>query len=249
MSNTAISFLLTIVAGFSTMIGTFLIFLKFKNVNKLLAGALSFASSVMICISVVDLVPEGINLLKVNYSFLIVVLLSMLFLVFGILMSMMVDYFFPSDDTKMKNGSLYKVGIISMIAIILHNIPEGIATFITASNDIKLGFSLALAISLHNIPEGISISVPIYYSTNSRLKALTYTFISAISEPFGAFITYLFLRPFINDTVLGLLYVFIAGIMFHISFCELFPKSKSYNYKFITYLFFVVGFVFIFLFH
>ena len=70
---------------------------------------------------------------------------------------------------------------------------------------------------MHNIPEGISIAVPIYYSTKSKFKAILYTLISAISEPLGAFLTYLFIEKFINNTSLGLLFSFIAGIMIQIS--------------------------------
>ena len=81
-----------------------------------------------------------------------------------------------------------------MIAMIIHNIPEGIATFITTNNDITLGISLAIAIALHNIPEGISIALPIYYSTNKKKKAIFYTLISGISEPFGAILAFLFLK-------------------------------------------------------
>ena len=89
--------------------------------------------------------------------------------------------------------NLYRVGIISMLAIILHNIPEGIATFISTTKDTSLGISLATSIAFHNIPEGISISIPIYYSTKSKTKAILYTFISALSEQIGAILTYLFL--------------------------------------------------------
>lgn len=67
-----------------------------------------------------------------------------------------------------------------MIAIILHNIPEGIATFVATNSDITLGISLAIAIAMHNIPEGISISVPIYYSTNNKRKPFIYRSISFI---------------------------------------------------------------------
>ena len=69
-----------------------------------------------------------------------------------------------------------------MIAIILHNVPEGIATFVATNSDVSLGISLAIAIAMHNIPEGISISIPIYYSTGSRKKAVLYTCISALSD-------------------------------------------------------------------
>ena len=158
---------------------------------------------------------------------------------------MLIDYYLPDKPSyNVKDKGLYKVGFISMIAIILHNIPEGIATFIATSSDITLGISLAIAIAMHNIPEGISISVPIYYSTNSRSKALLYTGVSALSEPFGAILAYLFLRNIMNDIILGILFSLIAGIMLQISFCELIPTASKYNYKKYFYLFFVIGIIF-----
>jgi len=117
------------------------------------------------------------------------------------------------------------------------------------NSNINLGISLAIAIAFHNIPEGISISIPIYYSTKSRFKALFYTFISGISEPFGALLTYLFLNKFINDRIMGFLFSFIAGIMIHIALYELIPTSKKYNNLKITYLFFIIGVVFMLINH
>ena len=67
-----------------------------------------------------------------------------------------------------------------MIVIVLHNIPEGIVTFIVSNKNIMLGISMCIAIALHNIPEGISIAVPIYYSTKSKKKAIFYTFFQRI---------------------------------------------------------------------
>ena len=251
MSNTTLAFILTTFAGFSTLIGSLIIFFKFKNEKKLLAGCLSFAAGVMMMISVIDLMPEGIGLLKTKYGLFTTTFLGLGAIILGGITSGLLDYFFPDsvkNDNKY-NSSLYKVGIIAMIAIVIHNIPEGIATFVTTHHNISLGFSLALAISLHNIPEGLSIAVPIYYSTKSKAKALLYTLVSALSEPFGAVITYLFLINYINETVLGLLYFLIAGIMLYISLFELLPKSKSYNYNKLTYLCFFIGIVFITLFH
>ena len=149
--------------------------------------------------------------------------------------------------TSTKDIPLYKVGIISMLAIILHNLPEGIATFISTTKDTALVISLAIAIALHNIPEGISISVPIYYATKSRGRALLYTFISSLSEPFGAILTYLFLLPLINDIILGLLFALIAGIMIQISFTELLPTSTNYQETKTTKTFFIIGIIFMLL--
>ena len=142
------------------------------------------------------------------------------------------------------NKKLYRVGFIMVIAIVLHNIPEGIATFMATSSDITLGLSLSIAIAMHNIPEGISISVPIYYSTNNKKKAILYTGISAISEPFGALLAYLFLRNVMNDLILGILFSIIAGIMLQISFCELLPTARRYNNSKRLYIFFLIGVLF-----
>ena len=134
-----------------------------------------------------------------------------------------------------------------MLAIILHNIPEGIATFLTANKDISLGLSLAIAITLHNIPEGISIAIPIYYATKNKSKSLLYTFISALSEPFGALLAFIFLKNIITDNIMGYLLSFIAGIMIHISLCELLPNSLKYKKKKYTYFFFILGIIFMLL--
>lgn len=240
MSITLYSFLLTFIAGFSTMIGTILIFFKEKT-NRVVIASLSFASGVMLTVSILDLIPEAITLL--NYKSIIEILLITVFMVLGTLLTRKIDKCMPEVDNNSKKG-LYRVGIISMFAIIMHNIPEGIATFMTTSTNLSLGLSLTIAIALHNIPEGISIAVPIYYSTGNRKKALFYTFVSAISEPFGALLAFLFLKPFMNDLVMGLLMAVIAGIMSYISFFELLPKSLGYKNKWLSYIFFIIGIIF-----
>lgn len=240
MSITLYSFLLTFIAGFSTMIGTILIFFKEKT-NRVVVASLSFASGVMLTVSILDLIPEAITLL--NYKSIIEILIITVFMVLGALLTRKIDKCMPEVDNNSKK-SLYRVGIISMFAIIMHNIPEGIATFMTTSTNLSLGLSLTIAIALHNIPEGISIAVPIFYSTGNRKKALFYTLVSAISEPFGALLAFLFLKPFMNNLVMGLLMAVIAGIMSYISFFELLPKSLSYKNKSLSYIFFVIGIIF-----
>lgn len=244
MNNITISFILTLIAGFSTLIGTFLIFLKVKNYHKLIAGSLSFAAAIMITISITDLVPESLISLKSFFENDFSIIICLIFIILGIILSMIMNYFLPNTTDNVTNNNLFKVGIISMLAIILHNIPEGMITFITANNNIELGISLTIAIALHNIPEGISISIPIYYATKSKIKAIGYTLISALSEPFGAIITYLFLFNYVNDLIIGILFAIISGIMLHISFCELLPTSKSYNLPKYTKTFFLIGVIF-----
>lgn len=221
------------------MFGCMVIFINKIEHNKIIAASLAFASGVMLSVSLTDLIPESLNLITCN-NYFYKIIISLIFVFFGIYLSLFLD---KITSDKINNKILYKTGILSMIVIIIHNVPEGIITFITAGNNIKLGISLAIAIALHNIPEGISISVPIYYSTGSKYRAIGYTFISALSEPLGAIITYLFLKKIINSFILGILFSIIAGIMLQISIFNLFPTSKKYQYKRVSFYFFIFGLV------
>ena len=213
-------FILTIIAGLSTLLGTIPIFIKFKDENKIINTSLSFAVGIMITVSIFDLIPESYNLLNKGFISVIVVLTS---INVGIILSMIIDKFIPNDN------NLYRVGVISLIAIIMHNIPEGIATYISSTHNIKLGLTLSIAIALHNIPEGISIALPIYYATKSKYKAILLTTISALSEIVGAILAGIFLKDIINDTIMSLLLGIVAGIMLYISIYELLNESLKYR--------------------
>ena len=230
------AFILTTLAGLSTLLGTILIFKKNKT-NKIIISTLAFAAGVMITVSITDLIPESINYLNKTFKIIPTILISSIFIVLGIIISMTIDKYI----NKNREGELYKVGIISMIAIILHNIPEGIATYLSTENNFKLGLSLTIAIALHNIPEGISIAIPIYYGTKSRGKALLYTLFSALSEPLGALLAYIFLSKIINNNIMGILMALIAGIMIQISFYELLPTSFKYKNKKQTLIYLLIG--------
>lgn len=241
MNPTILSFLLTLIAGLSTLIGSIVIFLNKKNKDKIIISSLAFASSVMFTISLTDLLPESYNMLNDIFKLVPLILIILISVNVGIILSFYIKKYIPENN----NDNLYKVGLISMLAIIMHNIPEGMATFMASNTNISLGISLTIAIALHNIPEGISIAVPIYYSTNSKLKAILYTFISGLSEILGAVITYLFLKPLINDFLMGILFSLIAGIMLHISLTELLPTSLNYKNKKMTFISFIIGIIFV----
>ncbi len=238
------AFILTTLAGLSTLLGTIPIFIKTKT-NKIIIKALSFAAGVMITVSITDLIPEALNYLNKTFKIVPTLLIIGIFISLGIIISMTIDKYI----NKNREGELYKVGIISMIAIILHNIPEGIATYLSSEFNFKLGLSLTIAIALHNIPEGISIAIPIYYGTKSRGKALIYTLFSALSEPLGALLAYLFLSKIINNNIMGILMSLIAGIMIQISFYELLPTSLKYKNKKQTIIYLLIGILFMIINH
>ena len=129
-----------------------------------------------------------------------------------------------------------RMGLFTALAIGIHNFPEGLATFLAALQDPKLGVAIALAVALHNIPEGISVSVPIYYATGNRKKAFFYSVLSGLAEPVGAIVAYLAILFFaggdsgvIPPQLMGILFGGVAGIMVYISLDELLPTSRAYG--------------------
>ncbi len=250
MNQTAYAFLLSFIAGLSTLLGAIPIFFKMKRKEKIIVASLSFAAGVMSCVSITDLIPESYHLIQKIFLPFPSLLLLLIFFSIGVLISIFIDKLFPQKTShQTKQMSLYRLGIISMIAIIAHNLPEGIATFLSSQSNSKLGLMLTIAIALHNIPEGISIAIPIFYSTNCKAKAFLYTLLSGLSEPLGAVLAFLFLSPIVTPLMMGFLLAIIAGIMLHISFYELLQESLSYQIKRATSFFFIIGILFMYLSH
>ena len=236
--NTLNAFLISTIAGMSTLLGGLLIYFKIteKNINKFITFCLSFSIAIMIGISITDLIPTSFFNILSNYqiykSLFIIILSFCLGIIIIILESKMI---------KDNNDPLYKLGILSMIALMLHNFPEGIATFIGSIKDANLGIKLAISIMFHNIPEGISIAVPIYYATNSKRKALLHTFLSGFAEPLGAILAYLFLKNYITDITISIVLLFVAGLMITLAINDMLPKSLSYKENKFIYLGLFIG--------
>ena len=155
--NIIIPLVISSIAGLSTVLGSLVIFHKWQreNINKFIVFALSFSLTIMIGISVLELVPEATYSILTEYKLVWVTFFSLL----AFTLVIIIIYFINKKITN-KQDDLYRVGVLSMIALMLHNLPEGIVTFLSSYQNIALGLKLSFAIMLHNIPEGISISVP-----------------------------------------------------------------------------------------
>lgn len=231
--------ILSTLAGLSTMIGALIIvFAKKKDEKKnekLVTISLGFAAGVMVSVSLTDLFPIAHDSLTSFFGNTLGVLLAVVFLVAGMFLAAMLDRLVPHQEFDENIGeaphkNLLRVGFVSMLAIGLHNFPEGIATFMAGYENATLGFSIAIAIAFHNIPEGIAVAMPIYFGSGSRKKAFGYTFLSGIAEPIGALLAFLVLRPFLNGAVLGAVFSLVAGIMIYIAVEELIPSSRQYGH-------------------
>ena len=133
------------------------------------------------------------------------------------------------EPTAAQFTKLKKMGVFTALAIGIHNFPEGIATFMSAIEDPQLGIAIAIAVAIHNIPEGIAVAVPMYYATGDRKKAFKLSFLSGLAEPVGALTAYLLLMPFLTDTMFGIIFAGVAGIMVFISLDELLPAAREYD--------------------
>ncbi len=221
--------LISFIAGLSTIIGSLLIFFKPKNINNYIGGSLAFSASIMLLLSITELIPEGFIYLEYKYNFLIASIMLFLMIFFGNFLSKSIND--KINKVKKIDSNLYRVGVLSMIALMMHNLPEGILTFLSSMIDIKLGIRLSIAIMLHNIPEGIAIAVPIYYATKNKYKAVKATLISGLSEPLGAIIAWIFLRNYINNLIISIILLFVAGLMISISINDIFEEANKYSRK------------------
>lgn len=256
-SNFLLAFSLTLLAGLATTIGGAIAFVTKKDNLKALSIGLGFSAGVMIFISFVDIIPGAENMLKTNFSHCYQWLVFGGFIL-GIVISMLIDYFLPDhvDTEELLNpddmvaaahshSKLKRAGLVTTIAICIHNFPEGMATFLTTTQNITLGFSVAFAIAIHNIPEGISVALPIYHVTGKKRYAMLYAALSGITEPIGALVGMFVFGLFVPHVFIGFLMAAVAGIMTYISFDTLLPLAKEYGNWHLSIIGIISGILFI----
>ncbi|KAL3662670.1 hypothetical protein V7S43_012513 [Phytophthora oleae] len=124
--------------------------------------------------------------------------------------------------------ALQRMGVLSALAIGIHNLPEGIATYVGAIQNSSVGFSLAVGIGLHNIPEGIAVAAPIYFATGSRSRGIMWCAISACAEPVGGVIAWLAIGDGMDPVSEGILFGIVCGIMVCICVKELIPTAYKF---------------------
>lgn len=234
--------LISTIAGLSTVLGSLVIFLKIKqeNINKFISFCLAFSLSVMITICIIDLIPTSCTTIFLKLKYFKGMLYILCFFFSGVLSINIINKMIGHQKSQ---NNLYRVGVLSMLALALHNLPEGIATFMSSYHDLNMGLKLSIAIICHNIPEGIAIAVPIYYATGSKWQAIKKTIISGLSEPLGAILAFIFLSKYITDTFISAILIVVAGIMITLSINDLLPEALRYKKKLYITLGFISGVV------
>ena len=230
--------LLSAVAGVVGMgLGGLIAALVGKTSPRAMCWMLSFAGGVMISIVGFELIPEGIELGGMG--------ISILGLVLGIVLVALLNWIL--DKVTIKNGhnsleahiaevginhqnefagnpSLLRSGVLMLLAIAFHNLPEGIAIGAAGAHNIWMGRILAVTIALHCIPEGMAIASPLIGGGMTKVKAITLTALSGTPTILGGIIGMWF--GGISEVALALALTGAGGAMLYVVFSEVLPQSS-----------------------
>ena len=237
--NVMLAFLMTLLAGLSTGIGSMIAFVAKHTNKKFLSVSLGFSAGVMIYVSMIEIFVKAQESLVSELGYKPGNWATVVAFFGGMLVIAVIDKMIPSEenphevkmveDEQSHPRKLMRMGVFTALAIAIHNFPEGLATFVSALQEPEVAIPVVVAIAIHNIPEGIAVSVPIYQATGSKTKAFGYSFLSGLAEPVGALIGWLILMPLMSDAVFGIIFAGVAGIMVFISFDELLPAAREYG--------------------
>lgn len=217
-----IGLVLTLVLGFFIIIGAFLMHI-FENKERFLVISLSMAFGVMASLIFLELLPESFEIFNEKYSSIISIAMILIFSIIGFLILKILDKFIPDHEDD-DEANLIHVGIVSSIAIILHNIIEGMAIYNTFNTSINLGILLSIGVGLHNIPLGMVLSSTFYKSLSNKKKSNVIIFLISTSTFVGGLIMCIFNNVFKNEFIIGLLLSITVGMLVYINIIEILPK-------------------------
>jgi len=235
-----------------TLLGASTVFLvKDKLNNKIEKLLLGFASGVMIAASIWSLIIPSIDMAKEQG--IIAWIPSSIGFLLGIVFLLTLDSLIPhlhlkSDKPEGVKSKLKKTTMM-ILAVTLHNIPEGMAvgvTFagaITENTGITIAGAIALAIgiAIQNFPEGAIVSMPLKNEGLSKTKAFFYGALSGVVEPIAAVITILLTNTVIP--ILPYILAFAAGAMIYVVVEELIPESQVGEHSNIGTIGVAIGFI------
>lgn len=226
-------FLVTTLAGLSTGLGGLLAVLV-RPGERLLAASMGFAAGVMITVSLADLVPgvllyylECLSPMGAGGA------LASLFAA-GMLIAALLERCLPEEGAfapglDHTRSRALRSALVTGLALLLHNLPEGVLTLFTGAADSALGARTALAIAMHNIPEGLAVAVPLFYATRSHGRAVGAAFLSGLAEPAGALLAWAFFHDALTPAFLNGLVATVAGIMTWVGAAQLLPGGWRFG--------------------
>ena len=203
-------------AGFATILGILLILYKRDLAKKYSVYLVSFAAGVLLGASFFDLIPEAI---EHNPQSLMLVL-------GGIMIFYFLEHFIVVHICKEEDCKKHRFGIMTIVGLGLHSLIDGVAIGVGFGISSSLGLITALAVISHEIPEGIIASSLLLSSNFERKKGILYSTLVAVATPIGAILTFFFVGSF-SESVLGMLLAMTAGSFIYIAAADLIPETHE----------------------
>lgn len=226
-------------------------FLRDKMNTALQKGLLGFASGVMVAASIWSLLIPAMDMSQQmgKLSFLPAASGFLLGIGFLLLMDKLVPHMHLDHEEPEGLKSTWKKTTMLVLAVTLHNIPEGMAVgvlfagVLSGNQDVTLtgAFALAIGIAIQNFPEGAIISLPLRSEGTGKGRSFAYGMLSGIVEPIGAALTLLLASFF--QPILPYLLSFAAGAMIYVVVEELIPESAQGEHSNLGTIGFSIGFV------
>lgn len=221
--------ILSILAGLSTMGALLFLYVPQKHRERIMFISVSFASGVMLCISLGELLPDSIGIFEESSGGVgvagAILLMGTGYLLTSGLDRILEKFFEHGTKTGKLKGSHNPTAFLTLIALTVHNFPEGMATFSAGASNVSLGITIAVSIALHNIPEGVSIISSVYKQPSDKKTAFIYITIASLAEPLGALTAYFFLYKYMTPVFMAGIFAVISGIMVYICLNELFVEA------------------------
>lgn len=229
-------FIIIAIPFLGTVLGSAMVFFMKKEMDaKLGKLLLGFASGVMIAASVWSLLIPAIEMSEEQgkWSWLPATAGFLLGMGFLLLLDSLVPHLHIDSEKPEGMKSGFRKTTMLVLAVTLHNLPEGMAVGVTfagamlAGTGITMAGALALAvgIAIQNFPEGAIISMPLRGAGASKGKAFLYGVLSGIVEPVGSIITILLAAQVVP--ILPYLLAFAAGAMIYVVVEELIPEAQA----------------------
>lgn len=226
-----LNLLLTLLAGLFFLVGSF-IALKVYNNKNLISFSVGMAFTVLILLLLLDILPDCLSLFT-DYKWLSICGGILV----GIGLLLLIEKVIPHHDhfkeVKHHENHLDHIGKMTSIALIIHNVVEGIGIYGIASTSIVSGLIYSIGVGMHNIPFGIEITAMLNKSKNKK-EMWTYIFLLTFSTFFGGFLVFLF-SNLLTDFVLGSLLSITIGMILYLLFGELLVELKENFNKYSFY--------------
>ena len=221
MSTYQLALLTTALLGVFILIGV-LISYFFKKSEKIVLYSIGLAFGVIVMLIFTDLLPEIIECIPISKIYI-----PIISIVVGFLMLRVLDNFVPDHENKEKKDNLIHIGVMSSIALGLHNIIEGMAIYSSMLSSTKLGLALTLGVGFHNIPLGIVIGGAFYQSNNDKYKSILNILLVSLTTFVGGLLMFMLNINELSPTIEGILLSITLGMLLFIVLDELLPKVKK----------------------